>query len=86
MAVHRPEEAYLLQTDASNDAVGASLVQNDETGMERVTQYVSHSLSQSQRRWSCLERERRSRSSTVFRNCGHTYTVLSIRYIVIINL
>ena len=57
MAIPRPEEPYLLYTDASDYAVGAILVQKDETGMERVIQYVSHSLSQSQRRWSCLEKE-----------------------------
>ena len=57
MAVPRPNEPYLLYTDASDYAVGAILVQKDETGMERVIQYVSHSLSKSQRRWSTLEKE-----------------------------
>ena len=57
MQVPRPEEPYLLHTDASDYAVVAILVQKDETGMERIIQYVSHSLSQSQRRLSCLERK-----------------------------
>ena len=57
MAVPRPEEPYLVYTDASDYAVGAILVQKDETGTERVIQYVSHSLSKSQRKWSVLERE-----------------------------
>ena len=56
MAVPRPEEPYLLYTDASDYAVGAILVHQDKTGMERVIQYVSHSLSKSQRKWSVLER------------------------------
>ena len=42
MAVPRPEEPYILYTDASDYAVGAILVQKDKTGMERVIQYVSH--------------------------------------------
>ena len=38
-------------------AVGAILVQEDDTGVERVIQYVSQSLSTSQRRWSVIEKE-----------------------------
>ena len=55
MAVPRPNVPCLLYIDASYYTVGAILFQKDETGMEWVIQYVSHSLSKSQRRWSVLE-------------------------------
>ena len=49
MAVPRPEEPYLLYTDTSDYAVGAIIVQKDETSMERVIQYprmcLTHCLS-----------------------------------------
>ena len=57
MAAPNPNRPYILYTDASEFAVGAILVQKDDTGVERVIQYVSHSLSTSQRRWSTVEHE-----------------------------
>ena len=57
MAAPSPNRPYILYTDASDFGVGAILVQEDDTGVERVIQYVSHSLSTSQRRWSVVERE-----------------------------
>ena len=42
---------YKVYTDASNYAIGAALVQ--DTGMgERVIQYLSHQLNETQRRWA----------------------------------
>lgn len=57
MAPPRTDRPYKLYTDACDYAVGAILVQDDDDGIERVIQYVSHSLSAPQRRWSVIERE-----------------------------
>ena len=47
---------YKVYTDASNYAIGAALVQ--DTGMgERVIQYLSHQLNETQRRWPIIEKE-----------------------------
>ena len=48
---------YKLYTDASGYAIGAILVQDDDKGVERVIQYISHVLSPAQRAWPCIERE-----------------------------
>ena len=47
---------YRLYTDASSHAVGAVLTQHQD-GEEPVVQYVSHQLSESQQKWSIIERE-----------------------------
>ena len=47
---------YKLYTDASNYAIGAALVQETEMG-ERVIQYLSHQLNETQRRWPIIEKE-----------------------------
>ena len=52
--VRRP---YKLYTDACNYAVGGILVQVDDQGVERVVQYVSRQLSETQRRWATIEQE-----------------------------
>ena len=57
MAAPRLDRPFKLYTDASDVAVGAILVQDDDKGVERVIQYVSHALSPVQRRWACIERE-----------------------------
>ena len=57
MAAPRPNDPYILYTDASEYAVGAILVQEDDTGVERIIQYVSHALSASQKRYSTVEKE-----------------------------
>ena len=57
MMIPRPDRPYILYTDASDYAVGAILVQKDDSGMERVIQYVSQALSTSQRKWSVTEKE-----------------------------
>jgi hypothetical protein len=48
---------FLLFTDASDQAIGAILVQKDDEGVERVISYLSHKLSGAQLRWSTIERE-----------------------------
>ena len=49
--------SYILYTEASHYVVGAILVQNHDSGMERVIQYVSQALSTSQRKWTVCEKE-----------------------------
>ena len=50
MAHPRPNQEYLLFTDACDYAVGAILCQKDETGMERPIVYLSKQLLPTQRR------------------------------------
>ena len=52
-----PAKPYTLYTDASDQAIGAILVQKDEEGVERVIAYLSHKLSGPQLRWPTIERE-----------------------------
>ena len=47
---------YKLYTDASNYAIGAALVQESPMG-ERVIQYLSHQLNDTQQRWPIIEKE-----------------------------
>ena len=47
---------YKLYTDASNGAIGAALVQESALG-ERVIQYLSHQLNETQQRWPIIEKE-----------------------------
>ena len=47
---------YKLYTDASNYAIGAALVQESAFG-ERVIQYLSHQLNETQQRWPIIEKE-----------------------------
>ena len=57
MAPPRTDRPYKLYTDACDYAVGAILVQEDDKGVERVIQYISHALSSPQRRWATIEKE-----------------------------
>ena len=58
MAPPDSTKPYKLFTDASDHSIGSILVQDDAiTGRERVIQYLSHSLSKSERRWATLEKE-----------------------------
>jgi hypothetical protein len=52
-----PSRPYVLYTDASDLAIGAILVQQDETGTERVIAYLSHKLSGPQLHWPTIEKE-----------------------------
>ena len=47
---------YKVFTDASNSAIGSALVQNFPEG-ERVIQYLSHQLNETQQRWPIIEKE-----------------------------
>ena len=57
MAAPDLSKPHKLYTDACNHSIGAILVQVDESGTERVIQYISHSLSSTQRRWATIEQE-----------------------------
>ena len=57
MAYPQINQPYKLYTDACGYAIGGILVQEDENGIERVIQYVSHQLSGSQLRWATIEKE-----------------------------
>lgn len=57
MAYPRVDRPYKLYTDACTYAVGAILVQEDDQGVERVIQYVSHQLAGSQLEWPTIEKE-----------------------------
>jgi len=57
MAYPQPGKPYKLYTDACEYAIGAILVQEDEGGVERVIQYISHQLAGSQLRWATIEKE-----------------------------
>ena len=57
MAYPRTDRPYKLYTDASDTCVGGILVQDDKAGVEKVVQYISHQLSNTQRKWSTIEKE-----------------------------
>ncbi len=52
-----PAKPYILHTDASDFAVGAILTQEDEGGVDRPVQYISKTLSESQRKWAAIVKE-----------------------------
>ena len=45
MTAPKMGKPYTLYTDACDYAVGGILVQDDDKGVEKVIQYVSHALS-----------------------------------------
>ena len=51
---HKP---YKLYNDACDYAIGGILVQDSDDGVEKVIQYVSHTLSTTQRKWVTIEKE-----------------------------
>ena len=57
MSYPRTDLPYRLYTDASDTCVGAILVQLHEDNIERVVQYVSHQLTDTQKRWAVIEKE-----------------------------
>ena len=48
---------YKIYTDACDYAIGGILVQDSDDGVERVIQYISHTLSTTQRKWPTIEKE-----------------------------
>ena len=52
-----PRKKYLLQTDASDNSIGAVLMQLDENGMEKPILYLSHKLNPAQSKYPAIERE-----------------------------
>ena len=53
----RYDRPFIIQTDASDSAVGACLAQLDDQGRERPLGYASAKLTDVQCRWSVIERE-----------------------------
>ena len=47
----------ILRTDASNVGIGATLLQIDQEGLERVVTFLSKKLTPTQQRWSTIELE-----------------------------
>ena len=48
---------YKLYTDACDYAIGGILVEDSDDGVERVIQYISHTLSNTQRSWPTIQKE-----------------------------
>ena len=57
LAYPQTDCAYKLYTDASDYAIGAILVQEDDHGVEHVVHYLSHMLDDVKRRWATIEKE-----------------------------
>jgi hypothetical protein len=51
------DKPYILYTDASDYCIGGILCQEDDNGVERPIQYVSHQLNKSQANYSVIEKE-----------------------------
>ncbi len=48
---------YILHTDASVYAVGAILIQQDDSGIDHPVKYISKTLSPAQRKWAAIVKE-----------------------------
>ena len=57
LAHPKTDEPYRLYTDASDYAIGAILVQEDEHGVERPISYLSHKLLGAEKNWATIEKE-----------------------------
>ena len=51
------QNSFIVQTDASNMAIGAVLAQLDERGNEKVVQYASRQFFNAERKWDTREKE-----------------------------
>jgi len=57
LATPQYDRPFIIQTDASEYAVGACLAQLDDLGREKPLCYASSKLTAIQRRWSVIEKE-----------------------------
>ena len=64
-----PNKKYIVYTDASNNACGAQLSQ-EHNGMEFPIAFLSHTLTETQRKWSTTEQEA----------CGVYYAITKWNY------
>ena len=53
----KPNRTMVIQTDASDVALGGMLMQDDDEGQRRVVCYFSHKFTEAERNWSVNERE-----------------------------
>ena len=51
-----PNKTYIVYTDASDDACGVQLLQ-EHNGTEFPTAFLSHTFTETQRKWSIMEQE-----------------------------
>ena len=57
MAAPDMNRPYRLYTDACHYAIGGILVEESDDGLEKVIKYVSHTLSNTRRKWATIEKE-----------------------------
>ena len=57
LAYPRTDLPYSLFTDASDNAIGAVLIQTHENGTHKAVHYHSQQLTDIQKRWSTIEKE-----------------------------
>ena len=57
LAFPNPKHRFVLYTDASAHTIGSVLAQIDDQGTERVVQYASQKLSDTEGRWTAPEKE-----------------------------
>ena len=57
LAFPNPKHRFALYTDASAHTIGSVLAQIDDQGTERVVQYASQKLTETEERWSASEKE-----------------------------
>ena len=86
MAAPDMNRPYRLYTDACHYAIGGILVQESDDGLEKIIQYVSHTLSNTQRKWATIEKEAYMPLYSVLRNYEHTCLGLSFMCTPTINL
>jgi hypothetical protein len=57
MAYPDLSKPYKVYCDASDHTIGGVMTQDNDQGLEKVVQYISHQLSSSQQNWSTIEKE-----------------------------
>lgn len=57
VAMTHPDRSFIVKTDASNNGIGAILLQEDSSGVRRVIEYAGYSFNERQKRYSTIEQE-----------------------------
>ena len=84
MAHPTTDKPFKLYTDACDYCIGAVLVQDDEEGIEKVVQYVSHKLGGAQLKWATIEKEGYAVIYTL-QKLRHYLTALNFKFSQFIN-